>query len=630
MKLCKNDTLASMNVFKLILMCVLFMYLIVITFEIPHIFQTGIGFVDTVFVDNSFRQTPKRFIKSVKKVSGLVLDEHAFEGISKNENFTELVEMARKAIVLGKNYWDEIVSGKVKFEFGEKIMGNDSVECPKSLSLSEFQVRRNSGMVFLQCGLGLGSYITVVGRPKKAHLVRYPKFGLRRGEEKMVSQFIIELQGLKAVEGEDPPKILHFNARLKGDWSRKPVIEQNTCYRRQWGSPWRCVGKMSKANEETVDGQVKCENWFQNDEDLSRKANISRWINRLMGRTKKVPNWPFPFVEDRMFVLTLYAGIEGFHVNVDGRHVTSYPYRGFTLEDATGLLIKEDVVVHSVFAASLPTTQLSFTPQRHLEWVPKWQAPPLFDSPVEVFVGILSAGNHFAERMAVRKSWMQHESIKSSNAVARFFVAMHKRKDINVVLMKEADFFGDIVIVPYMDNYDLVVLKTLAICEYGVRTVAAKYIFKCDDDTFVRLDAVVKEAKKARKDRSLYAGNINYNYKPFRHGKWAVTLEEWPDILYPPYANGPGYIISSDIASHVVSEFEKHRLRLFKMEDVSMGMWVNEFNKSRPVEYVHSLKFCQFGCIEGYYTAHYQSPGQMKCLWEKLQRRGKPQCCTSR
>ena len=35
-------------------------------------------------------------------------------------------------------------------------------------------------------------------------------------------------------------------------------------------------------------------------------------------------------------------------------------------------------------------------------------------------------------------------------------------------LKKEAEYFGDIVIVPYMDAYDLVVLKTVAICEYGV------------------------------------------------------------------------------------------------------------------------------------------------------------------
>lgn len=43
---------------------------------------------------------------------------------------------------------------------------------------------------------------------------------------------------------------------------------------------------------------------------------------------------------------------------------------------------------------------------------------------------------------------------------------------MNTELKKEAEFFGDIVIVPYMDNYDLVVLKTVAICEYGVSSGA--------------------------------------------------------------------------------------------------------------------------------------------------------------
>lgn len=71
-------------------------------------------------------------------------------------------------------------------------------------------------------------------------------------------------------------------------------------------------------------------------------------------------------------------------------------------------------------------------------------------------------------------------------------------------------------------------------------------------------------------------------------------------------------------------------LQLFKMEDVSMGMWVEQFNSSRPVEYVHSLKFCQFGCIEDYYTAHYQSPRQMTCMWDKLQHQAKPLCCNMR
>ncbi|RLM91631.1 hypothetical protein C2845_PM08G06100 [Panicum miliaceum] len=125
----------------------------------------------------------------------------------------------------------------------------------------------------------------------------------------------------------------------------------------------------------------------------------------------------------------------------------------------------------------------------------------------------------------------------------------HGRNEINVELKKEAEFFGDIVIVPFMDSYDLVVLKTIAICEYAVHVVSARYIMKCDDDTFVRLESVMAEVKKIRSGMD-----------------------------YPIYANGPGYVISSNIADAILSEFLNHKLRLFKMEDVSMGMWVERFN----------------------------------------------------
>ncbi|XP_052148277.1 hydroxyproline O-galactosyltransferase GALT6-like isoform X1 [Oryza glaberrima] len=504
--------------------------------------------------------------------------------------------------------------------------------CPHSIVLTGDEFRVKGRTVELPCGLTLGSYITVAATPRAAHADRDPKITLvREGDEPiMVSQFMMELQGLKTVDGEDPPRILHFNPRLRGDWSGKPVIEQNTCYRMQWGTSLRCEGWRSRADEETVDGMVKCEKWIRDDEERSEQSKTSWWLNRLIGRTKKVSvDWPYPFVEDRMFVLTLTAGLEGYHVNVDGRHATSFPYRtGFVLEDATGLSLNGDLDVQSVFAGTLPTAHPSFSPQKHLEMLPIWQAPPLPDEPIEIFIGILSAGNHFAERMAVRKTWMSAAQ-KSSNVVARFFVALNGRKEVNAELKKEAEFFGDIVIVPFMDSYDLVVLKTVAICEYGVRVVSARYIMKCDDDNFVRLESVKDELKKIPRGKSLYVGNMNYHHKPLRTGKWAVTYEEWPEEDYPTYANGPGYVISSDIAASIVSEFTAHKLRLFKMEDVSMGMWVERFNNTRHVQYVHSIKFCQFGCIDDYYTAHYQSPRQMLCLWDKLQS-GKAQCCNMR
>jgi hypothetical protein len=58
-----------------------------------------------------------------------------------------------------------------------------------------------------------------------------------------------------------------------------------------------------------------------------------------------------------------------------------------------------------------------------------------------------------------------------------------------------------------------------------VNVVSAKYVMKCDDDTFVRLDTVIAEIKKVPSGRSLYMGSINIQHKPLRHGKWAVTYE---------------------------------------------------------------------------------------------------------
>ena len=83
--------------------------------------------------------------------------------------------------------------------------------------------------------------------------------------------------------------------------------------------------------------------------------------------------------------------------------------------------MKGDIDVQFIFAAALPT---SHPRQRILDLSSRWQAPDLPDGPVELFIGIISAGNHFAERMAVRRTWMQHGLVQSSVVVARFFVAL--------------------------------------------------------------------------------------------------------------------------------------------------------------------------------------------------------------
>ncbi|KAK1304516.1 putative beta-1,3-galactosyltransferase 20 [Acorus calamus] len=581
-----------------------------------------------------------RPIKSLRHPYGRISGEVAARHRRRRRDLSELERMADEAWTLGSIAWRDLEGFELAANASsvvEVAANPETVVCPSSVSVGGADLRAAAAegeyLVFLPCGLAAGSSITVVGTPHEAHeeYIVPPRGArtLRDGVTTvMVSQFMVELQGLKAVDGEEPPRILHLNPRLRGDWSKRPVIEHNTCYRMQWGSAQRCDGLPSKDDDDMVDGFGKCEKWRRPDTVDSKESKTTSWLMRFIGRHKKPEmTWPFPFVEGRLFVLTVRAGVEGYHIIVSGRHVTSFPYRtGFTLEDATGLAIKGDVDVHSLHATSLPVSHRSFSLQQVLDMSEKWKASPLPDSPIQVFIGILSASNHFSERMAVRKTWMQSSAIKSSKVVARFFVALNVRKEVNAALKKEAEYFGDIVILPFMDRYELVVLKTIAICEYGVRNVTAEYIMKCDDDTFVRLDAVLKEIQGVSHKRSLYMGNLNLLHRPLRNGKWAVTFDEWPEAIYPPYANGPGYIISIDIAKFVVSQHTNHSLRLFKMEDVSMGMWVEQFNSSTPVQYSHNWKFCQYGCMEGYFTAHYQSPRQMLCLHDKLAR-GRAHCC---
>ncbi|KAJ1294081.1 hypothetical protein BS78_01G119000 [Paspalum vaginatum] len=500
------------------------------------------------------------------------------------------------------------------------LAGVTGTRCPASVTLSGAQIRTASGGVLLPlpCGLALGSHVTVVGAPRRG-----------RGAA-TVAQFAVELRG--EGDGDAAPRILHFNPRISGDWSGRPVIELNTRFRGQWGPALRCEGRRSRPDEETVDGLVKCEEWAGNFGGASEELKRLWLRNRVTGQKyQNRIDWPYPFMEGELFVLTLSAGLEGYHFHVDGKHIASLPYRvGFVLEDATILHVNGDIDVQSVVAGSLPTAHPSVV-QRNLELLTELKAPPLAIENVELFIGILSAGSHFTERMAVRRSWIS--SVRnSSSMVARFFVALNGRKEVNEGLRREADFFRDIVIVPFADSYDLVVLKTVAICDYVARVIPAKYVMKCDDDTFVGLDSVMAEVQKIPDGKSFYMGNMNYYHRPLREGKWAVSYEEWPREEYPPYADGAGYIISSDIAKFVISEMDNGRLNLFKMEDVSMGMWVGQFNGSgtgNAVAYVDSASFCQSGCVDGYLTAHYQSPAQMLCLWEKL-RQGNPQCCNAR
>lgn len=78
----------------------------------------------------------------------------------------------------------------------------------------------------------------------------------------------------------------------------------------------------------TVDGLPRCEKWMKNDIVDLKESRTTSWFNRFIGRAQKPEvTWPYPFVEGKLFVMTIRAGVDGYHIVVGGRHVTSFSYR---------------------------------------------------------------------------------------------------------------------------------------------------------------------------------------------------------------------------------------------------------------------------------------------------------------
>lgn len=78
-----------------------------------------------------------------------------------------------------------------------------------------------------------------------------------------------------------------------------------------------------------VDGLVRC-NEQLGESVVPESLNGSRLDGeRLAEKLKHSSHLSvgFPFVEGHPFTATLWAGLEGFHLTVNGRHETSFAYR---------------------------------------------------------------------------------------------------------------------------------------------------------------------------------------------------------------------------------------------------------------------------------------------------------------
>ncbi|CAF2161312.1 BnaA07g09340D [Brassica napus] len=483
--------------------------------------------------------------------------------------------------------------------------------CPQFLSkLNATEDDGSSLKLKIPCGLTQGSSVTVIGIP-----------------DGLVGSFRIDLTGQPLPGEPDPPIIVHYNVRLLGDkWTEDPVIVQNSwTVARDWGVEERCPNYDPDLNKK-VDDLDQCDKVVGR--EVNRTSSTSLQSNTTRGVAASKNEKYFPFKQGFLSVATLRVGTEGMQMTVDGKHITSFAFRD-TLEPwlVSEVRITGDLKLLSILASGLPTSEES----EHVVDLEALKAPPLSPlRPLDLVIGVFSTANNFKRRMAVRRTWMQYDDVRSGRVAVRFFVGLHKSPIVNLELWNEARTYGDVQLMPFVDYYSLISWKTLAICIFGTEVDSAKFVMKTDDDAFVRVDEVLLSLSLINNTRGLVYGLINSDSQPIRNpaSKWYISYEEWPEEKYPPWAHGPGYIVSRDIAESVSKLFKEGNLKMFKLEDVAMGIWIADLRKhGLEPHYENDGRIISEGCKDGYVVAHYQSPAEMTCLWRKYQETKRSLCC---
>lgn len=525
------------------------------------------------------------------------------------------VEAIKEAGSAWNNLMVSVEEEKLGYTNGSSVRRAKEKQCPHFLNkMNATDPNSSSFKLQVPCGLTQGSSITIIGMPNG-----------------LLGNFRIDLTGEPLPGEPDPPIVLHYNVRLLGDKiTENPVIVQNTwTLAHDWGEEERCPSP-SPEKIIKVDELDQCNKLVGNDDKrlptASMHLNNSR-TSRMAREGSKTKRY-FPFKQGHLFVATIRVGSEGIQTTVDGKHITSFAYRE-TLEPwlVNEVRISGDLKLISVLASGLPTSEDS---EHTTDFEALRSSPLSLHKPVDLFIGVFSTANNFKRRMAVRRTWMQYTAVRSGAAAVRFFVGLHKNQIVNGELWNEARTYGDIQLMPFVDYYNLITWKTLAICIFGTDVVSAKFIMKTDDDAFVRVDEVLTSLKRINVHSGLLYGLINSESRPHRNpeSKWYISLEEWPEETYPPWAHGPGYVVSHDIGKAVYKRYKEGRLKMFKLEDVAMGIWIADMKKEGlEVRYEKDERVHNDGCKDGYVVAHYQSPREMLCLWQKLKEGNAARCC---
>ncbi|XP_026991693.2 N-acetyllactosaminide beta-1,3-N-acetylglucosaminyltransferase 2 [Tachysurus fulvidraco] len=261
------------------------------------------------------------------------------------------------------------------------------------------------------------------------------------------------------------------------------------------------------------------------------------------------------------------------------------------------------------------------------------------EKPPMLLLAIKSQVPNFKNRQAIRMSWgysgLVRGLVGKGGIVRRVFLLGKLDEENKEGIKKESAMYNDILMWDFMDTFFNLTLKDILFWKwFSERCQNARFVFKGDDDVFLRTPAVLdylwdqeklhlKKHGRTKKMDDFLVGDIITSAVPLRlaTNKYFIP-ESFYKGLYPTYPGGGGVIYSGALVPRLLHM--SRRVHLFPIDDVYMGMCLQRLGVS-PINHPAFLTF-DFNAEEAkapcaHHTillVHKRSPIQMLRLWTEI------------
>ena len=224
---------------------------------------------------------------------------------------------------------------------------------------------------------------------------------------------------------------------------------------------------------------------------------------------------------------------------------------------------------------------------------------------------VLSSVQGRERRDAIRETWMKGYSDSEHSVLVKFSIGTLGLSPSDMdSLTSEQHTFNDLLLLPNLqESYSNLTRKVLYSFVNLERHFDFSYLMKCDDDTFIVLETILRELSERTSKKSFYWGFFDGRAHIKKEGKWSEKGWFLCD-RYLPYALGGGYVLSHDLVKRVSSAADG--LQLYNSEDVSMGVWLSPYKAERRHDVRFDTEFVSRGCRNVYIVSHKQSIQDMR------------------